>query len=169
MISEPNKKRTSIRQRPSIRLKRKKLEKQLKFVVTFILVHSGTKSTMLSVKYLVMQQIQVFHRQQIKEVHMCRHISFMMKLFRKQTSHINSFHPSVSHYRRSHAPLRRCLPPGGIKCTLFNENRQNPVSTDSYRRIFNKMNISFTKLGEEKSASRANSASTMKVLIVKQS
>jgi len=25
-------------------------------------------------------------------------------------SHINSYHPSVSHYRRKHAPLRRYLP-----------------------------------------------------------
>ena len=66
--------------------------------------------------------------------------------------HINSFNPSVSHYRRAHAPLRKYLPP---ELTIqemynnFNENSSGLISYPTYQRIVQSMNISFTKLGEE--------------------
>ena len=68
-------------------------------------------------------------------------------------SHINSYHPSVSHYRRKHAPLRIYLPPGLSVAELYRDftekHADRPVAYESYRKIFKSMNISFAKLGEE--------------------
>ena len=67
--------------------------------------------------------------------------------------HIESFNPSISHYRRAHAPLRRYLDPGlsvNIMHGNFKEQyADSSVCYETYRLLFRKKNISFTKLGEE--------------------
>ena len=67
--------------------------------------------------------------------------------------HINSFHPAISHYRRKHAPLRLYLPPELDITKLYKDYKEKflvqPVSYSTYRKYLRKMNISFTKLGEE--------------------
>lgn len=67
--------------------------------------------------------------------------------------HVESYHPSISHYRREHAPLRRYLPSDiSIKDMYSNFLVQNPLikcSYERYRLIVSKMNISFAKLGHE--------------------
>ena len=67
--------------------------------------------------------------------------------------HIESYHPSVSHYRREHAPLRRYLAPE-ITITDMHENfitkyPEHKCSYEFYRSVVSSMNISFVKLGEE--------------------
>lgn len=70
------------------------------------------------------------------------------------TAHVEMFHPSVSHYRREHAPNKRYLP---SDITLkFMHNHFNEIHPDikcgydTYRQhVVDKMNISFTKLGHE--------------------
>lgn len=67
--------------------------------------------------------------------------------------HIMSFHPETSHYRREHAPFRKYLP-SDVTITkmhkLFLEKHQTkPCSYDYYRKVVDKLNISFTKLGHE--------------------
>ena len=65
--------------------------------------------------------------------------------------HIESYYPSVSHYRRKHAPLRRYLLSGMIEMHS-NYNKRHPdekVCYESNRKIFVSMKISFTKLVEE--------------------
>ena len=68
-------------------------------------------------------------------------------------THIESFGPTISHYRRAHAPLRRYLPPEltvKLMYGYFKESYQNiKCSVDTYRRRVKKKNISFSKLGEE--------------------
>lgn len=64
-----------------------------------------------------------------------------------------SFNPSSSHYRREHAPSRLYLP-SDITVTLmhndFKEKFPNySCSHDLYRTEVKKMNIAFTKLGNE--------------------
>ena len=67
--------------------------------------------------------------------------------------HIESFHPTCSHYRRSHAPLKRYLPPDVTAHnmhSLFLENHPNlQVGYDSYRKRVVAKGISFAKLGVE--------------------
>ena len=66
--------------------------------------------------------------------------------------HINSFHPSISHYRRKHAPFRRYISPE-LNITIlyddFNTKHPRLVSKEFYRKKIKKMNISFCRLGEE--------------------
>ena len=67
-------------------------------------------------------------------------------------NHIETFYPAISHYRRKHAPLRRYLPPSLTvqkMYDLFKESSGENISYHTYRRIFKKQNIGFTKLGEE--------------------
>ena len=68
-------------------------------------------------------------------------------------THIESYHPSISHYRREHAPFRRYISPE-ISVTDMHKDYvskypQNPCSYESYRKVLKSMNISFAKLGEE--------------------
>ncbi|KAG5885830.1 hypothetical protein JTB14_017200 [Gonioctena quinquepunctata] len=67
--------------------------------------------------------------------------------------HIESFNPSISHYRREHAPDRRYLPEDiNIKFMwndYNNKNKNDQCSYDVYRNVLKNMNISFTKLGHE--------------------
>ncbi|KAG5861482.1 hypothetical protein JTB14_024714 [Gonioctena quinquepunctata] len=67
--------------------------------------------------------------------------------------HIGSFNPSISHYRREHAPDRRYLPEDiNIKFMwndYNNKNKNDQCSYDVYRNVLKNMNISFTKLGHE--------------------
>ncbi|KAG5870477.1 hypothetical protein JTB14_006397 [Gonioctena quinquepunctata] len=67
--------------------------------------------------------------------------------------HIESFNPSISHYRREHAPDRRYSPENiNIKFMwndYNNKNKNDQCSYDVYRNVLENMNISFTKLGHE--------------------
>ncbi len=65
--------------------------------------------------------------------------------------HIESFHPSVSHYRREHAPFRRYLPSDVTVKLMFANfiEKGNRCSYETYRKTVKSKNISFTKLGEE--------------------
>lgn len=67
--------------------------------------------------------------------------------------HINSFRPTISHYRRAHAPNRRYLP-SDINISYmhkhFEENHPDlKVSYQIYRQAVAEENISFVKLGHE--------------------
>ena len=68
-------------------------------------------------------------------------------------NHINFFNPSVSHYRREHAPNRLYHSPElKIKLLLHDFKEMHPevkVSFDRYKKEVVTMNISFVKLGEE--------------------
>ena len=63
------------------------------------------------------------------------------------------YNPSVSHYRREHAPLRRYLPSEVNIRSMFKDFREkNPhfkCGYELYRSEVRKMRISFAKLGEE--------------------
>ena len=67
--------------------------------------------------------------------------------------HIRSFKPSVSHYRRAHAPLRLYLSPELTGREMYNYYKESQgscrISYNTYMKRINKMNISFVKLGEE--------------------
>lgn len=67
--------------------------------------------------------------------------------------HIKSYHPTISHYRRAHAPNRLYLSPEiTIKEMHQDFKHKNPnmaCSYATYRKIVKQMNISFVKLGEE--------------------
>ena len=67
--------------------------------------------------------------------------------------HIESFHPSISHYRRSHAPLRRYVAPElsiPIMYGYFRESHPHIKCNEAnYRRLIKKKNISLCKLGDE--------------------
>ncbi|XP_022179369.1 uncharacterized protein LOC111039985, partial [Myzus persicae] len=67
--------------------------------------------------------------------------------------HINSFNPTVAHYRREHAPNRKYLPNEINATYMYSDFKEkNPAikfSYDVYRRTLREMNISFTKLGHE--------------------
>ena len=67
--------------------------------------------------------------------------------------HIESFNPSISHYRRAHAPLRRYLAPELGLSLMFRYFKETypeiKVSQETYRRRLHLKNISFCKLGEE--------------------
>ena len=67
-------------------------------------------------------------------------------------NHINSYHPSISHYRREHAPNRFYLPSDITVESMhkdFVENNGAICSYDLYRKVVKEMRISFTKLGHE--------------------
>ncbi len=68
-------------------------------------------------------------------------------------SHIESFRPTISHVRREHAPLARYLPSDyTIKVMHFDFIEKNPdikCSYQLYQQIIKKMNIRFTRLGNE--------------------
>lgn len=68
--------------------------------------------------------------------------------------HIMGFHPNSSHYRREHAPFRLYLP-SDVTITKMHKLfvATKPVkqcSYEYYRKVVDKLNISFTKLGHEK-------------------
>lgn len=68
-------------------------------------------------------------------------------------NHIMSFNPANSHYRREHAPRRLYLP-SDINITLmYNDFKEKfprlSCSYDLYRTEVKKLNIAFTKLGNE--------------------
>lgn len=67
--------------------------------------------------------------------------------------HINSFNPSISHYRREHAPNRKYLPSDiNIKLMHSDYMKKFPgmnVSYELYRQQVAAMNISFAVLGHE--------------------
>lgn len=70
--------------------------------------------------------------------------------------HIESFNPTISHYRREHAPNVRYLP-SDVTITFmhqhfienFPESDRNYISYDYYRRKVKEKNISFAQLGHE--------------------
>lgn len=67
--------------------------------------------------------------------------------------HIESFHPTISHYRREHAPNRRYLP-SDINATFMHKDflekyPQNMCSYEVYRKVIKQKNISFAQLGHE--------------------
>jgi hypothetical protein len=67
-------------------------------------------------------------------------------------SHIMTYNPQISHYRRAHAPLRKYLPSDISIRSMhddFISKFQNKCSYQTYRKQVHKLNISFTKLGEE--------------------
>jgi len=68
-------------------------------------------------------------------------------------SHIDSFNPCVSHYRRAHAPNMRYLP-NEVNANFMYEDFKKKFSDikcsyDAYRKVLRDNNISFTKLGHE--------------------
>ena len=67
--------------------------------------------------------------------------------------HINSQNPAISHYRRKHAPNRRYITSELNATLMFNDFREQfpdiKVSYTFYLEKLKKMNISFSKLGEE--------------------
>ena len=67
-------------------------------------------------------------------------------------SHINSYGPCISHYRRSHAPNRLYLSPEFTISDMFSDFKEKypdkSVHYSSYYRVV-RMKISFVKLGEE--------------------
>lgn len=69
------------------------------------------------------------------------------------TTHIESYNPSVAHYRREHAPNRRYLPSDVTIQRMYNDFVKSETSCDCsydlYRKVINELNISFTKLGHE--------------------
>ncbi|XP_050298044.1 uncharacterized protein LOC126737267 isoform X2 [Anthonomus grandis grandis] len=68
-------------------------------------------------------------------------------------NHINSFEPSISHYRRVHAPNGKYLPTDLNIQMMYNDfkiKEPNIVcSYKLYRKTLQSMNISFVKLGHE--------------------
>ena len=68
-------------------------------------------------------------------------------------SHIRSFNPSISHYRRAHAPNRLYISPEYSAQKMFEDFKKNnpdtPVKYLLYWSRLKAMNISFVKLGEE--------------------
>lgn len=69
------------------------------------------------------------------------------------TRHVLSFNPLEPHYRREHAPLRRYLPSDinvvHMHKHFCTEYPDKEISYELYRQHLKKMNISFTRLGNE--------------------
>lgn len=67
--------------------------------------------------------------------------------------HIETFKPTISHYRREHAPNKRYLSSEITIQFMFDDflvkHPNEPVSYDLYRKVIKDMNISFAKLGHE--------------------
>ena len=67
-------------------------------------------------------------------------------------THIESFHPCISHYRREHAPNMRYLPSDISINSMYDDfklRHGRTCSYDLYRMVVKEMRISFTKLGHE--------------------
>lgn len=69
-------------------------------------------------------------------------------------AHVELFHPCVSHYRGEHAPNRRYLPQElnitDMHKHFINSNvKYVECKYETYRLVFDSMNIKFTKLGHE--------------------
>ena len=70
----------------------------------------------------------------------------------KIKEHIESYNPTVAHYRRKHAPLRRYL---SSEITIvkmhteFKEKTGSEISYSHFQKVFKSMNISMTILGHE--------------------
>lgn len=66
--------------------------------------------------------------------------------------HVESFGPTISHYRREHAPLRKYLP-SDITIRAMHKNfllqHKVNISYELYRKVVARMNISFSNLGHE--------------------
>jgi len=66
---------------------------------------------------------------------------------------IESFQPTISHYRREHAPNRKYLPSDLTIQSMYNDylksHSQNKCSYEVYRKMVKNSNISFTNLGHE--------------------
>ena len=66
--------------------------------------------------------------------------------------HILSYNPSITHYRRKHAPNRLYISPVHSTASMlqdFNETYNTNISKSRYYKEIKDMNISFVKLGEE--------------------
>lgn len=67
--------------------------------------------------------------------------------------HINSFSPTISHYRREHAPDRKYIPSDLNIQMMYNDFKSKikhfKCSYELYRTVIEEMNISFVKLGHE--------------------
>lgn len=69
--------------------------------------------------------------------------------------HVESYHPYISHYRRSHAPNRRYLSSEITIKKMVDDfvkkhpEYKSPSIYEMYRSVVNDMNISFAKLGNE--------------------
>lgn len=67
-------------------------------------------------------------------------------------AHINKYNPTISHYRRAHAPNRLYLPSDLSKKAMhsnYKETHEHDVSYQFYGRVMRDMNISLVKLGHE--------------------
>ena len=69
-------------------------------------------------------------------------------------NHIESFNPTLPHYRRAHAPNRRYLPSDVTVKELYNDYKEKqmninkkPVNYQRYLKAIHDKNISFSKLG----------------------
>ena len=88
-------------------------------------------------------------------------------------THIESFRPTISHYRRAHAAWRRELQPKlTVKMMHGYSKGTHPkakCSEDTYRRRVKMKNISFAKLGRRnvKSAKQTNTMSVRLVFSLK--
>ena len=74
--------------------------------------------------------------------------------------HILKFNPTISHYRREHAPNVLYLPsdisPTLVYQNFLEEHKDLKFSIDIYRRCLKEMNIHFTKLSHVKSVKLLN-------------
>lgn len=74
-------------------------------------------------------------------------------LHEKIDKHIKSYNPSISHYRREHAPNRLYLPNELTICEMLTDYNEksgtNPIHYSTYQRRIKAMNTSFAKFGEE--------------------
>ncbi|CAH0755012.1 unnamed protein product [Bemisia tabaci] len=68
-------------------------------------------------------------------------------------AHVESYNPSISHYRREHAPNTRYRPSDvtitDMHKNFLQKNPENQISYELYRRTVRKMKISITVLGNE--------------------
>lgn len=68
-------------------------------------------------------------------------------------SHIESYNPTISHYRREHAPNRRYLPSDisirDMHKDFVEKLDHHKISYELYRKVVARKNISFVKLGHE--------------------
>ncbi|XP_061737270.1 uncharacterized protein LOC133539160 isoform X2 [Nerophis ophidion] len=65
--------------------------------------------------------------------------------------HINSYHPVVSHYKVTHAPLRRYLQPGLTISSMWREfcETKQKVSFELYRQVFESERITFGESSQD--------------------
>ena len=67
----------------------------------------------------------------------------LQSLKNKIIQHIESYHPTVSHYQRAHAPLQKYLPSELTVTEMHKDFIQSlkKVSYESYKKILNSMNM----------------------------